>query len=386
MLKDLPTLEFIYVPGLPFRIALVDKPANHVSFVMLKEKEEKKIRPVLLSMNEEKRELFGVALRADYPVYRYYEELGEFYLNYSPAQIEGLVLDVMRSGQVNNICLGHDSKENMSDISCKESYLSKEGVQFCGEDIAAGSWFVTLKAWTEEAWATLKNSAAAGFSPEMFGIFEKAKLQEHVQMMDWLKNKPTPSPPDPVPEEKRERFTEPKNLDAYLAKLSEQLKEKKVELAHIVTDKGTLATVNMLEEFEVGARVLLIDAEGKATIPPAGDYTAGNVIYTVSLDEWSGYFIIKNIRGGNTSPAPVTLSEDRIREIALEHVKSLLPQQVDLTPYEKKTENLEARLVAMEKAIKDISGVVAKIPAFKDEKLMTPPAQNNPLGYKKIGT
>lgn len=367
-------MEFIYVPGLPFRIALVDKPANHVSFVMLKEKEEKKVKPVLLSMNEEKRELFGVALRADYPVYRYYEELGEFLLNYSPAQIETLVLDVMRSGQVNNICLGHDSKENMSDISCKESYLSKEGVQFCGEDIAAGSWFVTLKAWTAEAWATLKNSAAAGFSPEMFGIFEKEKLQTQVKMMDWLKgNKPPESPAEPVPQGKRERFTEPKNLDAYLTRLSEQLKEKKIDLTQVITDKGTLATVNMLEEFEIGARVLLVDAEGNASLPAPGDYTADRVTYTVALDEWSGYFIITNISSSaDPAPAPITLSEDRIREIALEHVKSLIPQQVDLTPYEKKTENLEARLVAMEKAIKDISGVVAKIPASITDKVQQP--------------
>lgn len=148
-------------------MSLVDSPAVECDFL----KFDKETHKIKFSVNEEQHIVFGVALRADYPIYRYSERLGEYYVVFTKETIKQLYEKFMTDGSVLNVNLNHNK---MTDgVTLIQSFIkdTEKGINPVGfEDVADGSWFCAYKINNEEVWESVKKGDFNGFSVE--GNFE----------------------------------------------------------------------------------------------------------------------------------------------------------------------------------------------------------------------
>lgn len=75
-----------------YAISFVDLPANEVDFVALD-----KNTPVLLNKNPKKQILTGVLLKPEQMIYRYSEQMGEYYIKFSAEQIQKIAHKMMKT-------------------------------------------------------------------------------------------------------------------------------------------------------------------------------------------------------------------------------------------------------------------------------------------------
>lgn len=152
-------------------MSLVDCPAVEVDFLKF-EKEEHKLS---FSVDEDQHIVFGCALRADYPIYRYSERLGEYYVVFSKETIKQLYEKFMIEGP-SKVNLNHT---NMTEgVTLIQSFIkdTEKGISPVGfEDCADGSWFCSYKINNEDVWNGVKNGEFNGFSVE--GTFELTPAQ-----------------------------------------------------------------------------------------------------------------------------------------------------------------------------------------------------------------
>lgn len=76
-----------------FAMSFVEMPANESYFAILQRQ-----RPVKLSIDKQKQVLTGVVLIPDQLIYRNDDQLGEYYLKFTAAEIERISLKMMRTG------------------------------------------------------------------------------------------------------------------------------------------------------------------------------------------------------------------------------------------------------------------------------------------------
>lgn len=153
-------------------MSLVESPAVECDFLAFNKDEHK----MNFSVNEEQHIVFGVALRADYPIYRYSDRLGEYYVVFDKETIKQLYEKFMTDGSVLNVNLNHDK---MTDgITLIQSFIkdTEKGINPKGfEDVADGSWFCAYKVNNDGVWQAVKEGKFNGFSVE--GIFELEPTQ-----------------------------------------------------------------------------------------------------------------------------------------------------------------------------------------------------------------
>lgn len=150
-------------------IGLVDRPAIEKNFQAFKNNEHK----AQFSLNEEKRIISGPAMVADMPLYRKDNELGEYYVVFDKKSIRTIVEKFSAKGFLNNFNLFHDEKQQVSDVTIFNSFISdvELGIQPLKgfEDTADGSWFISAKVNNDAVWQKVKAGEIKGFSIE--GLF-----------------------------------------------------------------------------------------------------------------------------------------------------------------------------------------------------------------------
>lgn len=155
-------------------ISLVKKPAVEKSFIALSE--HKKIN---LSIDNDRHIVTGVALRADFPIYRYNDDTKkEYYFKISPEQIELMMQKFMSEKRVDKVNLQHDGKEEVEGVFLWESYqlTDKHKIGYPEfNDIESGSWMVSYKINNDKVWSDIKTGKLTGFSPEIFGELSDSK-------------------------------------------------------------------------------------------------------------------------------------------------------------------------------------------------------------------
>ena len=161
-------------------ISLVDFPAVERNFIHFKDEAP---RQVLMSADEEKRIITGVALLADTPIYRRNDELGEYYIVFEADVIRRMVEKYSRDGLLNVITIQHEAETYAVDkcVMVESYFTDKERgitpLEFA--DVPDGSWIVSFKVTDPELWAKIKESHGEkgglnGFSVECIsGIAEK---------------------------------------------------------------------------------------------------------------------------------------------------------------------------------------------------------------------
>lgn len=148
-----------------YAVSLVEDEAVESGFVAL----SKQKQPMNFKIhNEEKRMLYGVALRANFPIYRCYGQ-DEFYLTFDANAIERLVNKFMSNYRQKSFTIDH--MEPAEGIVITESWLVKDTENDKSnalglENVSEGSWIIGCKINNDEIWQSIKEGRWHGFSIE----------------------------------------------------------------------------------------------------------------------------------------------------------------------------------------------------------------------------
>ena len=155
-----------------YAVSLVEDEAVESGFVAL----SKQKQPMNFKIhNEEKRMLYGVALRANFPIYRCYGD-EEFYLTFDANAIERLVNKFMSNYGQKSFTIDH--MEPAEGIVITESWLVKDTENDKSnalglENVSEGSWIIGCKINDDEIWQSIKEGRWHGFSVEAFCDLEE---------------------------------------------------------------------------------------------------------------------------------------------------------------------------------------------------------------------
>ena len=157
------------------KISLVDAPAVEADFLAFA-----KETAMRYAVQDEERHLVrGVIMRADFPIYRYSRETGEYYIMYDAATIREMAEKYLVEGRQNNVNLQHEEGTDVDGVNLVQFFLkdTAAGVSPAGfEDIEDGSLFGEFHIENEDVWAGIKDGTYKGFSLE--GIFGAEAVHE----------------------------------------------------------------------------------------------------------------------------------------------------------------------------------------------------------------
>lgn len=238
------------------KISLVDDPAVMSNFQSFDAKKKMLMYEVT---NEEKRLVRGVVMRADFPIYRRDEKMGEYYIIYKADTIRQMAEKYLNEGRQNILNAMHQG-EDLNDINMVQYFIKGDGVSVEGfEECADGSLFAEFHINNDEVWEKVKDGTYRGFSLE--GIFDLSPEQdknEVQEIVDGLDGK----------------FNSHNKKDTFMSKFS-RLKAALVKalaaFGNITTDKGILAWDGD-DDLKAGDSVYLEDAEGERTPAEDGNY------------------------------------------------------------------------------------------------------------------
>lgn len=161
-------------------ISMVTMPAVESNFIFFSEQ-----KPIFLE-KEDKRMVYGVALRADYPIYRRFED-NEFYVTFTKECIEQLSQKFLKNGFQRNWTTEHE--DIAKGISVVESWIKvdaqKDKSIALGLDpnIELGSWIIGAKVENDEVWQQIKDGTFQGFSVEAMCTiddFDFSKIENNI--------------------------------------------------------------------------------------------------------------------------------------------------------------------------------------------------------------
>lgn len=173
-------------------ISLVEFPAVERNFIQLS-------KEVKLSLNEEKKELLGVALIPDFPIYRR-DEQGEYYITFSAEAIRKAAIDFYKKLNVNMADVEH-SHDMENGITYFQSLIIDKENGICPtafKDLPDGTWIVGCKVDNDAVWNAVKSGEVKGFSIDGYFHAEPEKQEEKHEekstidslddLFDWLEN------------------------------------------------------------------------------------------------------------------------------------------------------------------------------------------------------
>ena len=241
-----------------FKISLVDEPAVMSNFLAF----DKARKPLLYSIaNEEKRIVRGVVMRADFPIYRYDESFGEYYIIYKADTIRQMAEKYLLESRQNDVNLMHESDSDVDGVQMVQYFIkdAEAGVNPSGfEEIADGSLFAEFHIVNDDVWEQVKDGTFKGYSLEgVFDLVPETDEEKVESIVDSLEGKFN----------KLFKNFNMSKFKKFMARLSKAL----VEFANVTTDKGILAWDGD-EDLKVGDVVYIEDAEGNRTPAEDGDY------------------------------------------------------------------------------------------------------------------
>lgn len=158
------------------KISLVDLPAVESDFLFFNK--ENKTNFNFSIDNEEQRMVTGVIMRANFLIYRYSPEFGEYYIKYSPETIKTMAEKMMIDNTFNNINLMHEDGTDVEGVNLVELFIkdTSKGISPSNfEEIEDGSLFATYKINNDTIWEQIKLGTFKGFSLE--GLFDIEEIQ-----------------------------------------------------------------------------------------------------------------------------------------------------------------------------------------------------------------
>jgi hypothetical protein len=164
-----------------FAISLVDKPAIQEDFIYLSSHEIE-----LKVVNEEKREVVGIALVPDKKIYRNIDG-EEFNIYFTSQTIEKTNELFMKNLNLNKITSQHE--RDVEGVSVIESWIVEDSKQDKSNiyklNAPVGSWIVKMKVYNDSEWVRVKNGEYKGFSIE--GKYKEADVKASEQVDELIK-------------------------------------------------------------------------------------------------------------------------------------------------------------------------------------------------------
>jgi hypothetical protein len=155
-------------------VALVNKPAIEKNFQVFNETK----RLLKLAIDDDLRIISGPVMVADMPIYRKDTSLGEYYVVFSPQDIQTIVEKFSSKGFLQNFNLFHDDQQQVSDVTIFNSFVSNNTLGITApdafKDLPEGSWFITAKVNNDDVWTKIKSGDIKGFSIE--GLFKYSPI------------------------------------------------------------------------------------------------------------------------------------------------------------------------------------------------------------------
>lgn len=254
------------------RVSLVDDPAVMSDFQAFSRQEPAQLFAV---QDEEKRLVRGVVARADFPVLRRNERLGEHFIIFPASTIREMAEKYLTEGRADRVDLMHD-REDREGIHLVQWFIkdTAAGVAPAGfDDIADGSLFAEYKIDSDDVWQQIKDGTFKGFSMEVFYTLtpenDLGYVEDAVEDADAM----------------FERIIEAlssKDMNLNKTNLLRKLGRILASFASVTTDKGVLAWDGD-EDLKAGDRVYIEDADGNRAEAADGDYRTedGKVIVVV---------------------------------------------------------------------------------------------------------
>lgn len=173
MKKEIPLYEAIITDDFDnglFGIALTKSPAIETEFLTF----SKQKQPLKFAISDvENRRIISPIMRADYPIYRYDEKVGDYYIMYSKPTLEKMAKKMLCQNTFNNWNAEHNCNEKLSGIYLNQLFIknTEKGLNPVGfEDIEEGSLFGVFSIENDAVWNDVKEGRFVGISLE--GVFE----------------------------------------------------------------------------------------------------------------------------------------------------------------------------------------------------------------------
>lgn len=232
-----------------FVISLVDSPATMSDFMAFNE--DKRLMTYNVE-SDEKRQVFGLVMAADMPIYRRDDNGFEYYITYSKETIALMAEKYLKMSLQNNVDTQH-SFELEDGIFMNQLFVkdTEKGVSPKGyEDYNDGSLFAQFHIANDSVWDEVKKGTYKGFS--LAGVF-------NVEPKEDEKN-------NNKEEKKDNSFMKIKNIKEALKAMIRQM-----EFSTATSDKGVIGW-DVDGEIEVGTEVYLVDENGDRQPIEDGDY------------------------------------------------------------------------------------------------------------------
>ena len=242
-----------------FKISLVDDPAVMSNFQAF---DKQNIPQMYAIQDEEKRLVRGVVMRADFPIYRINDQIGEYYIIYKADQIRIMAEKYLAESRQNDVNVMHRKDSDVDGVQMVQYFIKGDGVSVEGfDECADGSLFAEFHIVNDDVWNEIKAGTYKGFSLE--GVFDLQPETDADEIQDIV---------DKLDGAFRKLFKNNNNkIMSKLKKLKAALAKAFAALGNVTTDKGILAWDGD-EDLKAGYKIYVEDAEGNRTPAEDGDY------------------------------------------------------------------------------------------------------------------
>ena len=272
------------------KISLVDDPAVMSNFQAF----DSSRKPVMYSIqDEEKRLVRGVVMRADFPIYRRDDDMGEYYIIYKRETIRQMAEKYLSEKRQNDVDLMHQG-DLVGGIQMVQYFIKGDGVTVDGfDDIKDGSLFAEFHILNDDIWAEIKSGTYKGFSLEgYFDLVPERDVDEVQVIVDELKGEFKKL-------SKNHSMSKIKKLkEAILSALREE------EFGNVTTDKGILSWDGE-EDLREGDSVYVMDSEGNRNPAEDGEWRTEDNKVIVVVDGK-----VAEIRDAEAEVAPESSEEE----------------------------------------------------------------------------
>lgn len=158
-------------------ISLVDKPAHESDYLKFNTQNKSNNEFNFAITDNDKQELFGIAMCPNKTIYRYNDQLGDYYVYFTEETVKKCATKFLQSlNKKDNFNIDHNDELNLSSdkISVMESYIIEDENDKANSkynlNAPIGSWVVKLHIEDKSLWEMVKKNTN-GFSIEINAIY-----------------------------------------------------------------------------------------------------------------------------------------------------------------------------------------------------------------------
>ena len=247
-----------------FAISVVSSPAVDSNFVALAKQEQPK--PVFLS-KDDKHMLYGIILRADFPIYRNDADFGEYYIEFGADAIERLERKYFKNSAQRSWTWEHlDYAEG---LTLTESWLvtdpENDKSKALGlEGVTKGSWVGGCLVDDNELWAEIKEGKFSGFSVEAWCDLEE--VTKEIKNQKIIKeNKENKEIDMAVKKSKFEEMID--KIKSIISDAVEEADGQETETQEEIVDKAADAVEEVVNKDETGTTDEVVEAAEEDKTP-----------------------------------------------------------------------------------------------------------------------